>query len=115
MDAIAQQYSVCPLQETVKQTQQDLKQLDEVMTRIEYRTSDIEWKHVPLVGSSANNTSRLTYVQQEIVQYLKKSQESNKDTQKVSCWDVSHEFRDAIDVGSVQGLERIKQVFGISS
>jgi hypothetical protein len=115
MDDTAKQHNVFPFEATVESTSDSLQELDGRMNQIENRTADTEWNQVPLIGSTASNSSRLKYVQSEIYQYLKQSDSSDNEKKHVSAWDVTHEYRDAIDVGSVKGIERIKHVFGINS
>jgi hypothetical protein len=99
---------IFPLDKNVSESLESLVQLESKMEQIEHRTADIEWTQVPLIGSSAPNSSRLPHVQAEILDYLKQVNQ-----EKVSAWDVTHEYRDAVDVGSVKGIERIKHVFGL--
>jgi hypothetical protein len=109
---IASSNGVYPLEQTVNDAVSTLQELETKMNQIEDRTANVEWNNVPLIGSTAPNSSRLKYVQSGILEYLK---QLNDENEKVSAWDVTHEYRDAIDVGSVKGIERIKHVFGLSS
>lgn len=113
LDDIAKAKGVYPLKPSITAMHKELVDIDHRMEVIETRTANTQWTHVPMIGSSSKNSSRLKYVETEIVEYLKSQSADRDEKANVSAWEVAREYRDAGNIGSGEQVEALrKQLMG---
>jgi chaperonin cofactor prefoldin len=107
LSTVAQEAGVYPVDKNLLDMKKLLDQVNQVMAQVESRTTNTEWESVPLIGAPSSSSSRLKSVQQEVIYHLKKfNQKDGKPA--LSAWDVAHEYRDAVQVGSAKNIEAIR-------
>ncbi|KAJ3275939.1 hypothetical protein HDV01_006806 [Terramyces sp. JEL0728] len=101
MQALAQQANVQPIGETLAKINSDYEQSEKIMASVEHRTGDLDWANFSIVPDTK-------YVSSEIMHHLKK--QKGEDSNPLSAWDVTSEYRDALMIGSAKSLEQVNAI-----
>lgn len=89
-----------------------LEETNQVVSQVENRTSTTDWTHVPLIGASSSHSFNLKEsVQSEVMYHLEKLAQKEKGAQVnnvVSAWDVTKEYRDALEIGPSSSVHDVR-------
>jgi hypothetical protein len=81
-----------PLNASVARMQELMQELHQLINHTQAWTTSVEWKQVDLIGHHAHS---------DLSPFLNR----NLESKRISAWDVSREFREAMSIASVADLD----------